>query len=275
MLYLQWILGEPNSATFFGAVGNDRYSEILKREANRDGLDVKYQYHSDKPTGTCAVIITNGGKYRSLCANLSASKSYTDEHLELPENKKIIQNAKFYLVTGFFLVSNPSASEKIARIAYERNRPLLFNMSAPYIYESYLDSVMSIFPYINIIVGNAKEAKSFALANNWETTDTETIALKLSTFNYVRNYGHRLVILTQDENPVIVATGNHVKKFEVPKISEKDIVDTNGAGDAFVGAFIAKYVLGYPLKICILSGIEAGSYIIKQHGMTRGDAFIV
>ncbi|XP_060854808.1 uncharacterized protein LOC132932445 [Rhopalosiphum padi] len=276
---VQWILGEPNSATFFGAVGNDRYSEILKREANRDGLDVKYQYHSDKPTGTCAVIITNGGKYRSLCANLSASKSYTGDHLELPENKQIIQNAKFYLVTyfyfrGFFLVSNPSASEKIARIAYERNRPLLFNMSAPYIYESYLDSVMSIFPYINIIVGSAEEAKSFALANNWETTDTETIALKLSTFN-VRNYGHRLVILTQAENPVIVATGNHVRKFKVPKISEKDIVDTNGAGDAFVGAFIAKYVLGYPLKICIHSGIEAGSYIIKQHGMTRGDAFNV
>ncbi|XP_025205781.1 adenosine kinase-like [Melanaphis sacchari] len=96
---VQWILGARKSATFFGAVGNDQYSEVLEREANRDGLDVKYQHHSDKPTGTCAVIITNGGKDRSLCANLSASRCYTDDHLELPENKEILENAQFYLVT--------------------------------------------------------------------------------------------------------------------------------------------------------------------------------
>lgn len=50
-------------------------------------------------TGTCAVIVTNGGKDRSLCSNLSASWNLTDDHLEVPENQKIIQNAKFYLVT--------------------------------------------------------------------------------------------------------------------------------------------------------------------------------
>ncbi|KAE9544350.1 hypothetical protein AGLY_001529 [Aphis glycines] len=35
--------------------------------------------------------------------------------------------------------------------------------------------------------------------------------------------------------------------------------------------FIAKYILGYPLKSCIQSGINVGCYIIKQHRMTRGD----
>jgi len=57
---------------------------------------------------------------------------------------------------GFFLVSNPGTVEKIGRIADERNCPLLFNMSAPYIFESYFDSVMTIFSYINIIIGNAE-----------------------------------------------------------------------------------------------------------------------
>ncbi|KAE9544215.1 hypothetical protein AGLY_001394 [Aphis glycines] len=45
-----WILKKQNSAAFFGAVGEDRYSKILEREAISDGLDVKYQYHSDKST---------------------------------------------------------------------------------------------------------------------------------------------------------------------------------------------------------------------------------
>eukprot|EP00102_Acyrthosiphon_pisum_P004725 XP_001948583.3 PREDICTED: adenosine kinase-like [Acyrthosiphon pisum] len=266
--FVQWILEEPNSVTFFGAVGNDRYSEILKREAIRDGLDVKYQYHSDIPTGTCAVIVTNNGKDRSLCSNLSASWNLTDDHLEVPENQKIIQNAEFYLVTGFFLISNPGTVEKIGRIADERNRPLLFNMSAPYIFELYFDSVMTIFSYINIIIGNAEEAKAFAFANNWETTDIEIIASKMSTFN-VGKEGYRLVILTQADKPVIVALRGLVSTFKVPEIADQDIVDTSGAGDAFVGAFIATYVLGHSLKSCILSAINGGTYIIKQHGMTR------
>jgi len=36
---------------FFGAVGQDKYSEILKLKANNEGVDVKYQYSLEKPTG--------------------------------------------------------------------------------------------------------------------------------------------------------------------------------------------------------------------------------
>lgn len=38
-------------AVFFGAVGQDKFSEILKLKANKEGVDVKYQYSTEKPTG--------------------------------------------------------------------------------------------------------------------------------------------------------------------------------------------------------------------------------
>ncbi|MCP6484433.1 PfkB family carbohydrate kinase, partial [Klebsiella pneumoniae] len=85
---------------FFGAVGKDKYSEILKCKANEEGVNDRYQYTSEKPTVTCAVIVTNNGKDRSLCANLSAAQTFTEDHLNVPENKAIIENATFYLVTG-------------------------------------------------------------------------------------------------------------------------------------------------------------------------------
>jgi len=46
--------------------------------------------------------VTNNGKDRSLCANLSAAQTFTEDHLNVPENKAIIENAKFYLVTVRF-----------------------------------------------------------------------------------------------------------------------------------------------------------------------------
>lgn len=58
LLPCQWVLKKPNIAVFFGAVGKDKYSEILKLKANEDGLDVKYQYSSEKPTGEKYLMFT-------------------------------------------------------------------------------------------------------------------------------------------------------------------------------------------------------------------------
>jgi len=44
-------LKKQNCAAFFGAVGKDRYSEILDREVISDGLNMKSQYRSDKAAG--------------------------------------------------------------------------------------------------------------------------------------------------------------------------------------------------------------------------------
>lgn len=121
-IYAQWVLRKPSVAVFFGAVGRDEYSKILQIKANDEGLDVKYQYTQEKPTGkkkfyfnklmklksintllgTCAVIVTNNGKDRSLCANLSAATTFTEDHLDVPENKAIIENAKIFLVSVSF-----------------------------------------------------------------------------------------------------------------------------------------------------------------------------
>lgn len=60
----------------------------------------------------------------------------------------------FIYFQGFFLQVNVKAVQKLAKIAFEKKRPFLFNMSAPFIYQFYMDSVMSIFRYVSIVVGN-------------------------------------------------------------------------------------------------------------------------
>lgn len=80
-----------------GCVGKDKYSEILEDKATRDGLNVRYQYTDQEPTGTCAVLIT--GKDRSLCANLAAANCFSLTHIEKPENKLLIDRAKYIYIS--------------------------------------------------------------------------------------------------------------------------------------------------------------------------------
>lgn len=98
----QWFLEKPKVTTFFGCVGEDEYAKILEEAARKDGVNVQYQYTSKEPTGTCAVLIT--GTHRSLCANLAAANCFTIDHIRKAENKKLIENARFYYVSVSFVL---------------------------------------------------------------------------------------------------------------------------------------------------------------------------
>lgn len=50
-----------------------------------------------------------------------------------------------------------------------------------------------------------------------------------------------MVVFTQGPEPVIVVKNeNDVTKFSVHRLEKDEIVDTNGAGDAFCGGIILK-----------------------------------
>ena len=42
-----------------------------------------------------------------------------------------------------------------------------------------------------------------------------------------------------------------MQEFAVQKLEKADIVDTNGAGDAFVGGYLAQMALGKDLATCV------------------------
>ena len=78
----------------------------------------------------------------------------------------------------------------------------------------------------------------------------------------------RIVVITQGKGSVLVADAKccDVKEFSVKPIDDQSIVDTIGAGDAFVGGFFAQLVQNKSLEICIKSGIYCAQEVIKQIG---------
>ncbi|KAL3273214.1 hypothetical protein HHI36_014670, partial [Cryptolaemus montrouzieri] len=148
----QWLLSKPNIVAFFGCVGDDEYSKILKEQAEKAGVKVHYQYTTAEPTGTCAVLVTN--YHRTLCANLAAANCFTIDHIQKPENKKLIEEAAFYYVSGFFLtVSLPSILE-VAKYAVDHDRPFIMNLSAEFICKFFKEQFMQVIPYVDILFGN-------------------------------------------------------------------------------------------------------------------------
>lgn len=264
----QWILQRPGVCSYLGCVGKDEFSKILEDKASEDGILARFQHTSERPTGSCAVVITNNGHNRSLCANLAAAECFTKDHLEDPSVKKVLQSAEFYYSSGFFLTVSIESIVEVAQIAHKRKKPFLMNLSAPFLPIYYKEQMMQAMPYVDILFGNETEAAAFAKENNYETNDIKEIALKMTTLPKENPNRPRVVIITQGTLPVIVAKDGSTTEYHVDKIPEEKIVDTNGAGDAFVGGFMAMLIKGEPLETAVKCAIWAAGQIVQNPGCT-------
>ena len=59
-----------------------------------------------------------------------------------------------------------------------------------------------------------------------------------------------------------------VLQFPVITLPKEKLVDTNGAGDAFVGGFLSQLVAGKGLSECCRAGNFAAHIVIQRSGVT-------
>jgi adenosine kinase len=78
----------------------------------------------------------------------------------------------------------------------------------------------------------------------------------------------RTVVITQGKDATAVAVGGRVRYFPVIPVPQELLVDTNGAGDAFVGGFLSQIVAGKSLEEAVRAGNYAANVIIQRSGCT-------
>lgn len=262
----QWVLGLKNSTSYFGCVGKDEYAGTLESKAKEAGVNVQYQVSTEHPTGRCAVLIT--GQDRSLVTKLDAANHFNVSHLEDSKNWKVVESAKAVYSAGFFLTVSVDSMLKVGKYCAASNRTYCLNLSAPFLIQFFKDQMMSVMPFADIVFGNETEAATFAETFNLGTTDVKKIALAISMLPKENGSKGRLVIITQGSDPVICVENGQVLEFAADKLSADKIVDTNGAGDAFVGGFLAQYVQGRALPVAVRCGIWAATHNIQRSGCT-------
>ncbi|KAJ3647051.1 hypothetical protein Zmor_024599 [Zophobas morio] len=262
----QWLLEKPRVTTFFGCVGTDKYSQILKEGAQSEGVNVIYQLNDTVPTGTCAVLIT--GPNRSLCADLGAANCFTIDHIKNPANRKLIEGAQYFYISGFFLTVSPPTILETAKHALANDRPFIMNLSAPFVSQLYKEPLMQVMPYIDLLFGNETEAETFATEQNFGTKDLKEIALKICKLPKQNEARSRVCVITNGHNPVILARDGKITEYPVDVLTREQLVDTNGAGDAFAGGFLAQYIQEQPLDVCVRCGVWAATQIVQRSGCT-------
>uniref|UniRef100_A0A3Q1JQF5 Adenosine kinase n=1 Tax=Anabas testudineus TaxID=64144 RepID=A0A3Q1JQF5_ANATE len=260
----QWMIQKPHKvATFFGCIGTDHFGKILKKKAEEAHVDAHYYEQNEEPTGTCAACIT--GDNRSLVANLAAANCYKKEkHLDLDSNWELVKKAKVYYIAGFFLTVSPESIVKVAKHASDNNKIFCMNLSAPFISQFFKEPLMKVMPYVDILFGNETVSTTKRRGFN----DIAEIAKKTQNLPKENMKRQRVVVFTQGKDDTVATVGEKVTMFPVLDIDQNHIVDTNGAGDAFVGGFLSALIQEHALEECIRAGHYAANVIIRRAGCT-------
>mmetsp|Transcript_9402 Transcript_9402/g.31200 ORF Transcript_9402/g.31200 Transcript_9402/m.31200 type:complete len:362 (+) Transcript_9402:2-1087(+) len=259
----QWMMGKPGSTAYVGCIGTDAFGEQLEKAARADGVNVAYMKHPETPTGTCAVLVKAGE--RSLIANLSAANCYDIAHFETPEIQALVKESQIVYSAGFFLTVSPPTMVALGKHVAATYKTMCVNLSAPFICQFFKDPLLEVMPYVDFLFGNESEAAEFGKSMGWGE-DVETVALKASALPKASGARPRVVIFTQGKDPTIVALGGGISKFDVDVLPKEALVDTNGAGDAFVGGFLAKLSQAADLAECVRAGNWAARQIIQVSG---------
>ena len=128
------------------------------------------------------------------------------------------------------------------------------------------DQIKTVLPYVSIIIGNEEEGTAFCKAFLPSSSPFKDLETSLPTLAASATSQPVTLVITQGSDPTLVveAGKSELQKYPVLKIATEEIVDTNGAGDAFAGGLVAALVAGKTLKDAIVVAQRMGKMNLGQ-----------
>ncbi len=236
------------AAGYIGKVGNDAIGEFFLDDMRKLGVSIQVT-PSEKPTGTCAVLITDDAQ-RTMLTNLAASTSLGPEDID--EEK--LSQSKYVYVEGYLLTgeSTKAAAYRAFELAKKHNVKVAFTASDPFLVNMIRDEIWELITGpVDLFFCNEEEAKSL-------TGESDPLHCAVKIHDHCEN-----VALTLGGKGSIVMHGG--EEFPIEGV-QVDAIDTTGAGDMYAGALLYGITNGLDWRTAGHLASHAAARIVSQLG---------
>ncbi len=116
-----------------------------------------------------------------------------------------------------------------------------------------------------------KDKRILELINVYKSSQAEIATVTgmvdlSSAIKAIHDFGVEIVIVTMGMKGAVLSMGGEV--YEIPAYTPNKLVDPTGAGDAFIGGFLAEYVRGKEALWCACVGSAVASTVVEGVGPT-------
>lgn len=253
------------SLGFFGAVGCDTSAEVLRESIRLAGINARLQVCDGVPTAKSAILVQ--GKTRTMVTDRGAAK-----HTSLGSTKEfegtfaplLGPSANLVLTTGYYIAQDPAGARRLVADCQSRY-VLALTLAATFAAVQPL--VAEFVRDCQIVFGTLAEASAFSKANGGPE-DGDEVAIFIQEWHGCKD---RVVVITNGPKAVLLASRDGLDRFAVSQIDPCLIVDDNGAGDAFAGAFLACHLCGGSTRECVAAGMHTAKEALQNIGCNFRD----
>lgn len=228
-----------------GAIGNDSFGAQLIDSLTSYGVDCTFVKQKEKSTGVAMVILHNGDNRIIVSPGANYEYSIEEAKSDLAANAKpgdilvlqleiqlevVLSLILFAKQLGLFVIFNPA--------------PMIMNFP-----KKYLASV-------DILIMNEWETKML-VKNELSKFTTRRAVAKLAEF------GAKTIIITLGESGGVYYENGILSKYDA---FLADVIDTTGAGDAFVGTIAAMLAANAPLTQAVMKASYVAAITVSRQG---------
>lgn len=237
--------------SFYGCrVGNDDLASFYLQDLSENKVQIAEKSLSDGQTGTCIVLITPDSE-RTMYTYLGITAELTAEQIDFAP----LTSAKWLYIEGY-LATSPTAQQAVAQarqIAKSNDVKIAISLSDPAMVQyakAGLDALIA--DGVDLLFCNEQEALMYTQQDTLAAATTSLLTLSQTV---VVTLGGKGALVCQQGQEATLVAGQSVQA-----------VDTNGAGDAFAGAFLYALVQNQNIQQAAELGNQVASQVVSQYG---------
>jgi ribokinase len=231
---------------FLGRVGDDGFGEPLVEALAEKGVDTSHiEAAPDSSTGTAFITVTPDGE-NAITVAPGANRRLTAADVDDADDA--IGAARVLVAQ---MEVPPEVVLRAVEVAAQRGTRPLVNLAPP------TEVPRELLEKLDPLVVNEHEA-AFLLGEK-----VEGVEGAISAASELLDMGPRSVVITVGKEGAVFSDGESTKRLASPEV---DVVDTTGAGDAFVGALAARLARDAPLEDAVAYAVRAGAAAVTKEG---------
>jgi sugar/nucleoside kinase (ribokinase family) len=241
--------------TFVGKLGNDSVAQAYMERFRSAGVDVSRFKHGSVANARCLALVTPDAQ-RTMRTNLGAAMTLAPSEISI-EDFRGVRHAH---IEGY-LVFNHELCEAVLGAARAAGCTISLDLSSFEVVNAARDWMFRQFGHgIDVVFANEDEIRALYPGRE---ADYEALARSLA--------GHGVIAAVKmGRDGAWVARGGEIHR--IAPVRAPEVVDTNGAGDAWAAGFLYGFLRNLPLDKCGAVASVLGSETVRHLGPVIPDS---
>jgi len=244
-----------SSVSMAGIIGCDMMGSFLEDEVVKNGIDTSHLIKSNEySTSTCIVLVDKNGD-RHFVYYGKANDALHPEHI----SDDAINNARIVHLGSAMALENIEGKGLANLFSKAKIAGAITSMDVTWDSSGkWLKRIDEALYYTDLFLPSLQEAKMISGADTYEEMEM-----------FFKKYGLSILVVKLGEKGCFV-TDFH-ERHVIPAFYVENVVDTTGAGDAFVSGFLTGVLHGMGIYKCGVLGNAVAANCVKEIGATTSN----